>query len=301
MLTIKKFLGAWKKLKHPVFLFHGCIEDPGVLFRPPYDNITPDELWKKLVTLKKDYDFVPVDVLVTELRKEKPPKDRLCALTIDDGYQSILDNACPILQSLNVPASLYIYKRAVFSNQPHWPDLARLVDHVSLANEFDRFLENNYTSLSLSKEFGSVRKWMKSPRSGSHRLIRSAIKSFCDEKNLNLEDYCASREYRLMSRNDLAKLPQNISVGIHGAEHLDLTKCTESEVKNEINGDWFERAGFLRDDFFALPFGRYSSSVFKLLNIAGYRDVLLHDGLGNVRKNIKKGVIHRASLYNVHA
>ncbi|PCI34564.1 MAG: chitin deacetylase [Alphaproteobacteria bacterium] len=75
----------------------------------PSTNIRLDQFDEQLEELKKEkYNIVPLDEIITAFRTGAKLPPRTIALTIDDAYLSILDNAWPRLKAANFPFTLFV-------------------------------------------------------------------------------------------------------------------------------------------------------------------------------------------------
>src|ERR1035438_3733057 len=86
----------------PVLTYHACYR------RPPaevasVDNLAPEWLYEQLSRLKKVARFVPVDELA-ECRSRRG----VAAITFDDGYRSVVEEAMPVLVALDAPFTIFI-------------------------------------------------------------------------------------------------------------------------------------------------------------------------------------------------
>ena len=57
-----------------------------------------------MIYLKKNYNLVSLDNLLNFEKKDKPS----ISITFDDGYKDNLVHALPVLNELNVPATIYV-------------------------------------------------------------------------------------------------------------------------------------------------------------------------------------------------
>jgi len=75
----------------------------------PSTNITLEQFEAQLEELKQEkYNVVSLDTIVTAFRNKQPLPPRTIAITIDDAYQSILENAWPRLKKANFPFTLFV-------------------------------------------------------------------------------------------------------------------------------------------------------------------------------------------------
>lgn len=85
----------------------------------PSTNIRLEQFDEQLEELKKDkYNIVPLGDIITAFRTGAKLPPRTIALTIDDAYLSILDNAWPRLKAANFPFTLFVSTEPVNHNIP---------------------------------------------------------------------------------------------------------------------------------------------------------------------------------------
>ena len=77
---------------------------------------------------KRHFHVVPLRELVNRMATGRPV-DRLLSITFDDGYLDNLENACPVLEKLSLPATFFIVTEWMGSDVVPWWDRARGVRH----------------------------------------------------------------------------------------------------------------------------------------------------------------------------
>lgn len=99
----------------------------------PSTNIRLEQFEAQLSELKKaKYNIVPLDVIVTAFKKGDKLPPRSIAITIDDAYSSILENAWPRLRKANIPFTLFVSTEPVSQNIPgymSWQQIRDLRDN----------------------------------------------------------------------------------------------------------------------------------------------------------------------------
>jgi peptidoglycan/xylan/chitin deacetylase (PgdA/CDA1 family) len=89
--------------------------------------VSPEHFAEQLAMLRDVADLVPLDAIVGAHSDQDLP-DRPIAITVDDGYVDNLINAMPILESLCVPATVFVTTGFLDTVDEVWSDeLARLV------------------------------------------------------------------------------------------------------------------------------------------------------------------------------
>lgn len=106
-----------------IFLYHR-FDDA----RYPSTSISTDKLKEQFQYLKdNDYQVLPLDELITKL-KNGENTDKLCAITIDDGYKSFM-NAVGVFEEFGYPYTMFVYVKAAddgYGDFMGWDELRAL-------------------------------------------------------------------------------------------------------------------------------------------------------------------------------
>jgi len=96
--------------------------------RYPSTNIAVDVFESQLAYLKQhDYQVMTLGQIVAARKAGTPLPQRCVALTVDDGYESFLTGAMPLLRRYHYPATLFVNSASVGGNSYlDWPQLKAL-------------------------------------------------------------------------------------------------------------------------------------------------------------------------------
>lgn len=76
---------------------------------PRVTSVTPAEFRSHMEFLAKNgFEVVPLTDLITQIKRGETPPLRAVAISFDDGYQNIADNAVPILKEYGFPYTLFV-------------------------------------------------------------------------------------------------------------------------------------------------------------------------------------------------
>ena len=99
---------------------------------PPSTSISPRDFRRHLEYLRdNDYHVIALDTMIDHLRSQTPLPDRAVAITFDDGYASIYENAFPILQQFDMPFALFLSTDPIDQRQNNymtWDEVRELSD-----------------------------------------------------------------------------------------------------------------------------------------------------------------------------
>lgn len=115
-----------------VLLYHHVSEDT-----PPSTSISPDGFTQHMEYLAQYHQVVSLETMITAIQNNQPLPANAVAITFDDGYQNIAQNAHPILLRHGFPYTVFINPALIgaLSQQMSWQQVRQLhKDGVTFAN-----------------------------------------------------------------------------------------------------------------------------------------------------------------------
>jgi peptidoglycan/xylan/chitin deacetylase (PgdA/CDA1 family) len=230
-----------------ILLYHSTFRKvPSDLFGEIH-NVTPDEFYKQLKWLKSHFDVVAVD----ELLCLKDLKGK-AAITFDDAYKSVFEEALPMLKSLNMPCTIFI-NGCTLDKRVFWRDKVRYIINAALVSEFiesnKQFCktycidENNFYRRTKHHELNSIE-------------VESLLDKFFKVKGIRLEllSYCID-DPSILSSHDL------VSYGSHSYSHYVMSSLTKEQQHEEVvkNINFFNKHNIKHSQIFSIPFGDENS------------------------------------------
>ena len=106
---------------------------------PPATSVSPTTFESHLAYLKQHHTVLPLDTIVNAIKSRSPLPDKAVAITFDDGYRNILENAHPLLKSYGMPYTIFVNTQTVGSrkNLLTWDELNEMrKDNVLIANHY---------------------------------------------------------------------------------------------------------------------------------------------------------------------
>ena len=106
---------------------------------PPSTSIAPAEFRAHMEYLRdNDYTVIPLDEMIERLRNQEDIAEKAVAITFDDGYLSIFEEAFPLLQGFDYPFTVFISTQPIDDTQANfmnWSQIRALSDAgVLIAN-----------------------------------------------------------------------------------------------------------------------------------------------------------------------
>lgn len=98
---------------------------------PPSTSVTPQTFQQHLNYLADNgYRVLSLSQILNTLLQEKEVPDKTVAITFDDAYRSVLDNALPLLEKKQWPFTVFVSTQAIdrgYTNYLGWPELRKLL------------------------------------------------------------------------------------------------------------------------------------------------------------------------------
>ena len=260
-----------------IILYHSTFSNIPSDIKDGLHNINPEVLFKQITWYKKNFDIVMVD----ELFDNSITKGKM-SITFDDGYQSVLDEAIPILKELNVPCTIF-FNGCSLTGSIFWRDKVRYIINQNLIADFLNYHKDEDKINSLNRD--NFYKQTKSPKVNS-KLIDRLCDDFIENyhKELILNNYCIPSQNKFI--NDSL-----VSYGSHSYSHYVLSSLTDKEQEIEIskNHKLLENC-VNRSNIFSIPFGGpkdFNTKTIELIKKYGYKGVLFSQDKINLFSNKK--------------
>jgi len=238
---------------HLVLLFH-TVDDRKLHSFADLGNIHPFLFEKAIGALKKDFDVVGLDEMVDVLSGDLPVKERLLAVTFDDGPKSYAVNALPVMEALGMPSTCFLITDCIGDKAIYWRYFFNYCIHSGFGKKLASIVGEEYGKAVTEEE-----------------ILRATRKEFSKEKNAcimerAMQELVSEDEYREIesdlfpSESDIVSLKNNplVSLGIHTRTHPVMLRMSSSEIMEEISGsiDFYKQNIGNGTPVFSVPFGR---------------------------------------------
>ncbi|MEO9967577.1 MAG: polysaccharide deacetylase family protein [Reichenbachiella sp.] len=220
-----------------VFVLHEVSDQIPNPYAPDYS--TSIALFRKQIDLLSElFDIISLDRLVSD--SELDPTKNYAALTFDDGYMGVFENARPILKSQNIPYAVFFNKSAVESNQL-WVSNAELsVDNVEYIAGLLKAAK-----CSLKDDQDAIR----------HIVANGSF----DDQFLTASKLPPQQNKIYMGVEEIQQLVSDqVLIGNHSSDHLVLSRCSDPGLlHSQIKESQVFLNGITKKEIshFAIPFG----------------------------------------------
>lgn len=223
-----------------VLAFHGVTsEPPGHLCNHQGKHLYLPIFTRFMEHLREQYAPVPLSRIARWLEGKAVLPEGAVAVTFDDGYRNVLTNAVPVLNRLEIPASVYVVSDFVKEGKMVWTDT--IVSALSATNKkrFELALPDRTIELPIEND---------AEKAAADAELRTLCKSLADAERVDLvarivaalgvggrELAGAWPDHDPLSAEDLKTLVERgIEVGSHTKGHKILTRCTPQETGREL-------------------------------------------------------------------
>jgi peptidoglycan/xylan/chitin deacetylase (PgdA/CDA1 family) len=101
-------------------MYHEVLPDE--MEDPIWTVLTESRFQRQMLHLRHHYDVLSIDEAVERLSAPVSKGRPFAAVTFDDGYRGNLTCVLPVMESLDLPFTVFVATRAVQTGQLHWYD-----------------------------------------------------------------------------------------------------------------------------------------------------------------------------------
>jgi peptidoglycan/xylan/chitin deacetylase (PgdA/CDA1 family) len=262
-------------------------------------SVTPEHFGEHLAVLHRHASVIRLEDLVRRL-VERQPLRRAVAITFDDGYADNLQNARPLLEKYDLPATVFVVSGVVGqAGEFWWDELARLLlEPGSLPNllvlciggveqSWNLGSTANYSAADALRDEAWIA-WGDDYPTARHRLYRELWEKMLplreEDRQRLLNDLRAWAQAgpsvrsmpRAITPDELSSLARDglVEIGAHTVTHPRLAALPIAEQRTEIRRSKasLEDLGGKPVNHFSYPFGRrtdYGPETVALVNQSG--------------------------------
>ncbi len=244
-----------------ILLYHSVAETIPNALDNTLHNVSPEVFAKHLQQLSEHFNFVPLKEFA-----QANEKKGLATITFDDGYKNVLENALPILESLNYSFSIFL-NPLTFTGKFNWRDKVRYLIRHDLIDEFEQNYQFDYKQ-------GRFYRYSKHPKNNS-AVVDQALDKFL--RNHKIDIY---GDYPYLQQTELVNHPL-ISYGNHSFNHYVLASLSAEQQEFEIKAAKNSLNVFSKhqiSDSFSAPFGGLediNTETVSILQSLDYKDLLM--------------------------
>jgi peptidoglycan/xylan/chitin deacetylase (PgdA/CDA1 family) len=240
-----------------ILAYHGLWTTPGY----QYGNhvfMTPEQFEQRMTWLKNSgYPVIPLDTAVQQLGDGSLP-DCSIVITIDDGWSSTYTHMLPILETLGLPATLYI---TTWYSENQLPCINKAVDYI-----LERAGQSPSRVPALIRDIERMH-----PLSERERALRGLAAQF----DVTTTEWWESRQFHLMSVAEIRDAyRRGLDIQLH--THRHTVDALDREIAD--NRDSLARACGRPEssfDHFCYPSGNYNHQSIPILRRAGVKSATL--------------------------
>lgn len=269
-----------------VFIFHDVTSHPSEFSRTFDLYVTSETFRVQLQFIKKNFQVVGVDDLLSNTRKFERP----ALITFDDGFRSYFTEAAGILEEMGIPSVIFLnmepIKGEIF--------FAGLATFLCLKDEkFIEYLKHRVPKSQWRPPFFLL-------------CQRPLAEEYLKEFHLDVRDSVARFVGEFASLEDLRLVEGNplVSFGNHLFGHEVARLLTDDELKKtyKANEEILKRYSNYRP-VFSFPFGQpgscFNFEQIDLIRQWGAR--LIFSSSEHINKSVEQSLLDRISLTEFHS
>lgn len=225
--------------------------------------------------LKANFDVLTETEFLNWLKERRAPeKHRIAVVTFDDGWRDNFDYAIPVINDLDIPASLFLCTDNVTTGNAFW------------WSSFERyFFQHGPTRYiqALDRHFGGDAFFAQQKPSGLQKTANVSLPETignlknCSAQSLNsvaaaLSAQAPSETREILNWNEVRAIAATgVDIGPHTCSHAILPLLSDEDKSIEVSGSVKElkERGLLTSQFFCFPSGQYDAASLEAVRQAG--------------------------------
>lgn len=267
---------------------------------------------KKLFEIQMKYirnKMCPISLqeMVSLIYKGKKIPDHAVAITFDDGYHDVYENAFPILKKFQIPATIFILPQNIGNtNLLWWDKLAEILRKTQKRSLELRSIQSRIESHSDSnRSFGLKSNQEKSV---AMSFLNEWFMNMPQEKvalgmellqeELGVEEVDIEKAHIMLTWEQVTEMSEwGISMEAHTLSHPDVTKMESIKLQKELEEskrtveDRTNRKVF----GFAYPYGFYNERTIEILKETGFEYAVTGD-IGVVTRESNPYCLNRINV-----
>jgi peptidoglycan/xylan/chitin deacetylase (PgdA/CDA1 family) len=287
--TISKVLNLGRRLagtQRPIVLMYHRVAK--VTADPWQCAVAPERFARQIDILKRDRNIVPMHWLAKQLREGRLPR-KAAAITFDDGYADVFQNALPILRQFGCPATVFITTQAIGDRQGFWWDvLSRIVlETVHLPARLAIVLGGERREWQLLDDCSKTTDGNAITREALHAILHALLKPMVSRRRASALDQLAAwagstaglrLSDRAMTAAELRQLAaaDEIEIGGHTLTHPSLPLVSSHDLSHEVAQSCRDCEAMTgqRVTGFAYPFGDCNDACVQAVEASGLQYAL---------------------------
>jgi peptidoglycan/xylan/chitin deacetylase (PgdA/CDA1 family) len=232
-----------------------------------------------LECLGRRFRFVSLDEIGERLTSGRPFTEPVAAITFDDGYQDVYENAFPVLKRKGIPAAMFVVTDLV--DRPFWQIHDKLYHLVAKAfatwNDPRRRLSGLLSDLGLPEQQLTPPPTTRTPLLAVSSLLPVLSQTDVLRVMAGLEASVGNGFHHVpktVTWDMLAEMRRGgFTIGSHTRSHVTLPMETPETVAMELAGSKAEIERRMGEpiDHFAYPGGQFTADVVEAVGRAGYK------------------------------
>ncbi|MBV8739932.1 MAG: polysaccharide deacetylase family protein, partial [Alphaproteobacteria bacterium] len=267
-----------------VLAYHGLWITPGFQFGNRL-FIDPEQFRRRMTWLRNSrYRVLPLDEAIDALAAGSLP-DYATVITIDDGWRSTYTHMLPILEELQLPATVYVTTWYVVHRSP--------VLNVALQYVMQRSPVSGFTWTSSAHPPLAIHLNDHESRERAASMItrliedlpsldarQAELREICRLANIPTEPWWSEGQFHLMTPEEIAAArARGLDIQLHTHRHTEVTANIATLPDELADNQQALMAACGSDEFrhFCYPCGDYDKQAAAVLCRAGIRSAMLCD------------------------
>ena len=244
-----------------ILSFHGVVPDEIAYMEYPYANFVTESMFRAQMSyLKEKCRPISLRSMVKCLQNNNPLPERSVAVTFDDGYKNNATLAVPVLNSFDIPATVFVASRYIGGKKMIPAEELKLLLYYSARA---RMIATDVLD-GVSRAEKDLIPWIQSAvkafKSLSPEHAEKILNTLGQQADINQRQK-KQEPFEFMELYELQALAKKtgIEIGAHTANHCILSRLSDDKALKEIADNKKDMNNWTgqETDLFAYPNGQF--------------------------------------------
>jgi peptidoglycan/xylan/chitin deacetylase (PgdA/CDA1 family) len=233
---------------------------------------------KQMRYIKKNFNVISLDALISYLKDKKNPPARSMVITFDDGWRDNYLFAFPILKRYDLPATIFLSTDYIDTSKMFWFHVvsfilqARVLTFQKMTDILNKFEQiNPEEKRSIVESFALADVFIEKLKRIKPDIQEKIIREMTKESDIRMNE--RGKQRWMLDWGEIKEMAENqISFGSHAHSHRILTYLNFTQIKKELTESKraIEEKMNRPANCFAYPNGDYTPPIKELVREEGY-------------------------------
>lgn len=228
--------------------------------------------------LRREFQIIGLHDALEVFRSPSDNKERYAVVTFDDGYAGNLYHALPVIESMGIPATIFVATQAIAEQKVHWfDDVIVLLQSITprtmrMSREKGKLeLEMVRQTMQGEMRWNSIETVLSALKRLEPEQREATLRTIFEKWGRPAPERTLLRPMSIAELKEISRSPY-ITIGAHSHGHELLDQLPPEQIREtlETSRELLEEWTGRKPELFSYPNGNYNADVIRAVQEAGF-------------------------------